>query len=506
MLVDARTLDPDSEFQCGVCVVGAGAAGITAALALVERGHEVVLLESGGLAYEQAVQQLYVGEEEGTLIDAGSQYLGSTRLRYLGGTTNHWNGWVRPLDPIDFETRDWVPESGWPIDLDELAPYYRRAVDWVQVSPFDYRPEDWREASRPFLFAAGDPFETSFFHVSPPTRFGVAYRDRLEAAPGARLCLHANLVRLRVGESGRLVVAAEAATLDGRRLRVRARAFVLAAGTIENARLLLAAHDRGAVAPGNDHDLVGRYFQEHPFVRAGYMALPGRVGDMRAYRKAFRPYGRRHRVRGVLVASAEAQRRHRILNGLVVIDSLQRWELPELGPEVAELAALTAALEGPPGSEPPPPEATFFGSLTFALEQAPSASSRVRLADEVDALGLPRTRLEWPLSELDTDSLRRTARLLTAEISRVGGRARLDAAGADPWRGGRGSPHQMGTTRMDPDPRKGVVDTDARVHGVANLYVAGGSVFPTSGCSNPTLTLVALTLRLAGHLDRRLSR
>ncbi len=282
---------------------------------------------------------------------------------------------------------------------------------------------------------------------------------------------------------------------DGQAYQVRARAYVLAAGAIENARLLLASRRFETPGVGNRHDLVGRYFMDHPLCEGGVIVIPGRRRSMGVY-KASKAARRGHLVRGVLRLSDEVQRQERLLNAVVVV----RNQEPD---EVTDLARAVKSIVGE--DRPPSGSGAYFGALSITGEQSPNPESRVTLAEDKDALGVPRAHLDWRLSEQDAKNLQRTMEVMALRLgASAQGRAQMTLEASDPWRGARGSNHHMGTTRMDPDPARGVVDTDCRVHGLANLFVAGSSVFPAVGASNPTLTLLALAVRLADHLSEEL--
>ncbi len=502
MLLDAQGLEPDAELEADLCIVGAGAAGITIARELVGGPLAVVVLESGGLQYEEKVQDLYAGRAEGPLLGAESGYLTASRLRYFGGTTNHWQGWCRPLDPEDFQVRDWVAPDGWPLTYEELQPFYKRAAEVVEVRRFD---EDRSRTALTAPLLGDDPvFETTFFHLSPPTRFGQRYREELATARNVRVLTHAGAVCIAADAGGSQVVRIHAARPGGRRLRVRARVYVLASGAIENARLLLASNDIQPRGLGNDRDLVGRYFMDHPSVRVGQVVLP-------YWRRLMLPYdqigrgGGRQRARAALRLRPDLQRRHRLLDSMVVFDTLSAEEPLELAPQVADFAIDLLQL----ASRSPDPKVgtTYFGSMRMESEATPDPRNRVTLTEERDPLGMPRVRLEWRLSPQEEASQRATAQWLARRLGeRLQGRAQLLIHGEALRQRTHGSSHHMGTTRMAATAERGVVDADCRVHGLENLYVAGSSVFPTSGCSNPTLTIVALALRLADHLRERLAR
>ena len=363
----------------------------------------------------------------------------------------------------------------------------------VGLDAYDYGAERWGgEGLVPFDL--GEAFESRVLQVSP-RRFGVAYRDQLVQAPNVDTYLFANLTGFAAGPEGRRVETARVATLSGRRFRVRARLFVLATGGIENARLLLASNDVQPRGLGNDHDLVGRYFMEHPHVLAGALLRSSNRISVDFYRA--RDAGR-IQVTGLLIPSPALQRRERLLAFGSFLSPTA--ELPEFE---SALASVVAGMDRP--GEPATRQAFFFMN---ECEQAPNPASRVRLDDERDALGVPRVRLEWRLSNLDRESLRRGHELLAGALGRAGiGRLQMmleadDAAWPPGMVGGR---HHMGTTRMHERPERGVVDPHGRVHGLENLYVVGSSVFPTSGASNPTLTIVALALRLAERIRERLT-
>lgn len=501
MIQDARQLPDGTILDTDLAIIGAGAAGITLARALADAPFRVCLIESGGLEPEEATQALAGGE------NAGLPYgpLEATRLRQLGGTTNHWGGWCRPLDALDFEARDWVPLSGWPITRADLDPYYPAATEICEAGPFAFDDvAGWEErlGTSGFVPPVG-AMERRVIQFSPPTRFGDRYRTDLLSAPRLRTLIHANVVEIEAGENAREVTGLALATLDGRRGRVTARHYVLAAGAIENARLLLLSNRVQSVGLGNGHDMVGRCFMEHPHVYSlGNLVLPDvtPVAPMLLQDQRVGALG----LRGNLMPSAAFQRAQRVQNATFTLGLAKRYDTPEdAEADSTPLAApllevLRRAASGDPSTRP-------FGvrlGIGGAGEQQPNKDSRVTLSDRRDALGMPVARLEWRLAAADKASLLRNLRALGAEFAASGlGRLHVTLPPGDAWPDDlTGGNHHMGTTRMAADPRQGVVDANCRVHGIANLHVAGSSVFATSGAANPTLTVVALALRLADHL------
>ena len=503
MELDARTLDVPA-LEADVCIVGAGPAGLTLAGALAARGRRVVLLESGGRTAEPAIQAL----SEGTTSGDAYEGPGPTRHRQAGGTVAIWNTGFEevtgakyvPLAPVDLEARDWWPLSGWPLEPGELARYYARAQSVCGLGSGTYRGEDWADADRPCLPLAPGPLVTGVYQFGSDRAFSGSALDAIRRAANVVLCLHATMVGLELDGARRALVRVRVASLNGRRLFVHARHFVLAGGGIENARLLLLA--------GAAHHLpepsgwLGRCFMEHPRdVSCRLLPSDPNLFDRCGFYDM-------HRAPGGIVAGhlmlADAARRDQRLPAMSIT----------LQPTPRELAWAPAErvrtrLRGPRERMRAnwwagPRTSRRYGAfaLLMNLEQAPDPDNRVTLGPDRDAFGLPRAALHWRWRPRDGESLVRLRALVVSELERHGlGRVVVDAdTPLDP-----NAHHHAGTTRMHADARLGVLDADSRVLGLANLFVTGSSVFPTSGFANPTLTIVALALRLADHLEVRLS-
>jgi choline dehydrogenase-like flavoprotein len=512
MYTDARTLNDGTTVEADVAVVGGGPAGITLARAFAGSGVEVCVIEAGGLQPDPEVQALYQGE------NAGIEYpLAAMRLRMFGGSSNHWGGYCRPLDPIDFEPRDWVPHSGWPFGIEELAPYYGPANEIVEVAPAEYDDLDyWAQTTGDTLpeLATGRMW-LRFVHFSPPTRFGEKYGPELQRSRNIRVLLNANVVNIQAAAEGRTVNGFAIRTLNGLNHRVTARYYVVACGGLENARILLLSNDVVPSGLGNQNDLVGRFFMEHPHL-GGFGEIV--VADLQRlppiYRDRILVHG--HNVKAAFNPSAAFLREQRLLNATFMGGVAGEYHRGGKAGAESEKAAAHADMlmaaqrfladgAGPVKADDPDYLGVWLG-MGCACEQAPNPDSRVMLSSERDALGLARIKLDWRLTEQDRYSLLQHMHSLAYEFGALGiGRLVLNVADDSQWpEVVAGGAHHMGTTRMHEDPRQGVVDRNSKVHGVDNLYVAGSSVFPTSGAANPTLTLVALTLRLADHLRSQL--
>jgi choline dehydrogenase-like flavoprotein len=550
--------------RAGLAIIGAGAAGITLARSLIGRNVDVVVLESGGFDEDADTQDLYSG------TGSGIPYfdLSTARLRFFGGSTNHWGGTSRPQIERDFVPRDGIPLSGWPIRRIDLAPYYDRASEICglgrAVSQLD--DDEARDDRRPLQLDPNE-FETRFNGiVNHKDRSFARYRDELDAAANVAVHLWANVTGIVTDAGGGHVSSLEVATLSGNRYRVEATVVVLATGGIENARLLLASTAVDPRGVGNARDQVGRHFMEHPRLVAAMVVprnpdvdlawyLPHAVGGHQ-YQGYAAIGDRRQREEGLAdvqirlrpLPSASFERGLRTSEARTA-EALVLWADGDgprpLGRDLLDMTADLATVGDVlvPGGPLPVPlpdvvrrvlgasrgeresmipdllggAATFFYHEGFEpgpadaieivarVEQVPNPDSRITLGAERDALGMPRAHLDWRLTDVERHSIIRSLELFGAELAgRDVGRLQLLLTEDGDWPADlSGGWHHMGTTRMSDDPADGVVDANGKVHGVDNLYVAGSSVFATAGSGTPTLTIVALTLRLHEHLTGR---
>ncbi len=528
MLSDARELTSDQEIHADVCIVGAGPAGISVARELIGNGTKVWLLESGGRDLERRAQQLNMGESVGYPIHLPHQ----SRVRAFGGTSRHWfrpgdESWAaRPLDTVDFEVRPGIRYSGWPFDRTSLDPFYVHAQALCGLGPFDYDPARWSDpAKTPPLPLSAGPVETTVFQHG--TADFARYYHELVRAPNVTLLLHATVVELVTGEDPGQVDRVELRRDDGTRSFVRPRLVVLAAGGIENPRLLLLSrrvHRRGL---GNDRGLVGRFFAERLSARTGYIVpeVPDLINRSGFY--AIRTTEPGIHVQGALRVGDTAQREGQLLNCAfflltrdhsftaeavrslaTLVKARRRRPLPaELFGHVRNVVTGLGDLGAVARDRLRRPDTTHSVlAIRAQAEQAPNPDSRVTLGTRRDRFGLPVASVDWRPTTYDRDSIRTSQKAVGMALGAAGlGHVEFMLGDEQPPALLEGNFHHLGATRMHVDPALGVVDADCRVHSVRNLYVAGSSVFPTYGCSNPTLTLVALALRLADHLKKQLA-
>ena len=450
MIIDARSLPAGSVLQTAVCIIGAGAAGITLAREFSNARFPVVLLESGGMDYEPETQELYQGHSIGSPF----QDLTASRLRFFGGTTNHWGGWCLPYEAIDFEARDDLPYHGWPFGRAQLDPWYRRAQEVCRIGPLDYRPASWGIAANaippPF---AGPHFECKILQVSE-TRFGPVYAAELVREPQLSAYLHANAVQISAGGTDTEIYEISVKTLSGNQFAVRARICILAAGGIENARLLLASGKEGGNGLGNEHDLVGRFLMVHLHYSGGtivpsdpHVNLDFQVGG------DYGGFGGKHAFVPFIALSAASMRR-------LGLPSLNLWcgfRFSPIAPAIKALKRLIGG-EGPGGSrladlsevignldgvasfavrkglfgEGIPIEAV---ELNCTSEQQPNRHSRLFLGSERDRLGMPKIVVDWRLTPEDKTNtaatLRQRGRTRPAALPDTdGSRRRYRSAGA----------------------------------------------------------------------------
>ncbi len=508
---DLATIADQHTVTCDLCIVGAGAAGISMAMDWLNAGKKVVLLEAGGFEFEVETQAL----NNGTNIGQRYYALPATRLRFFGGTTMHWGGYCTPLDPIDFETRPYVPHSGWPISFTEFAAFLPAAGKMVDIDNETWDLDTYIAGKENYTPLSLNPsvYYSKLFKFSPPTRFGIKYRKALVESTSITVYTHANLTDVTLDEAGQAVKNVQAKSLNGHIMTVNANHYVLAMGAIQNARMLLVNNKQHKQGIGNHNDLVGRYFMEHPEVKTGQIFLK-RPQSMKLY---FFDYTKIKMYSELAIAEA-AQRSHGILNVTAALHPKKlsgdwAWinKLPQDGKESYDFwVQAEKDISASPPSDVDTKKYLAY-QMQVRMEQSPNPNSRVTLDSKKDILGIPEPILNWQLTELERNSIKGMHTVLGKELiqSDIG---RLHAPDwvfdtslewPDTLGGGW---HHMGTTRMHNDPKKGVVDANCTVHGINNLHIAGSSCFTTAGAANPTLSLIALTLRLSKHLKQLVTK
>jgi choline dehydrogenase-like flavoprotein len=490
-------------------VIGAGAAGLALVDVLGRAGLRVLLVDTGSARPSDRHQELNRAKVTGLPYDSTG-----SRARAFGGTLHLWAGRCGTLDPIDFERRDWVADSGWPIGPADLKRHYDGALAFLGHPAPDYFDRSPEAFSAPSI-AAAPGLEIKDFLVTDHVdgRFCAARRRRLAATACVDVAESVTAQELVVDEHGRVTGLRCCDSRDpGREVLISADRFVVCAGGLETPRLLLASRARQATGLGNGRDLVGRYFSDHPRLRSAGFQLPPELRRDPTF--VLRRRKTKKSQIGLRFADT-LQRRHGLSNHCVMFGR-RAGDIEALATTIQSTRNRSKAASGPRAiwrRIPTGPRRVLAGALAFdrsrtfvltsKIELRPNRDSRLTIGADRDRLGMPRIEIDWRIASEDREGLRRYFALLGTELRSLGLVERSpDFPDPDRNESYRDSSHPLGTTRMGATAREGVVDADLRVFSTSNLYLCGSSVFPTGGNVNPTLTIIALALRLAEHLLR----
>lgn len=501
MIIDARRW-PGDRLQATVCIVGSGMGGTTAAKKLIEAGVDVLFIEAGGDRPEPGaspIQHQVVGQSFGVPF---------TRALEIGGSTNLWHGICSPFDPIDFETRPWIADSGWPISYRDLAGHYAEALNWLGLAGVPLEQMEAAAAPQELLATK------AFWSLRTPARMKDVVLDWTKIGR-ARCLMHAVALKLEADGDGtvrRLIVGCGERTIE-----IRADAFVVAAGALETPRLLLNSGGRSGKGLGAGAAQIGRYLMDHPvgyfsqavFHKQQTAPFGPPINDLRAHfgfalrtevQQRYQLPNHYVFIRpGVGAAKAPNALLRSFLGVRKITDLTARQLLPLLtSPYILQRVARERLGIG---------TKTRYGDIYVMAEQAPNASSRVTLSDtRRDRFGYPVAQVDWRMAPDEWDHFGEYFALIAKGLGADQRIASLRLDGPDEWpRVLSSAAHHLGTARMAATPRRGVVDADLRVFGCSNLFVCDGSIFPTAGGTNPSLTISALALRLGEQLARRLT-
>jgi choline dehydrogenase-like flavoprotein len=552
MILDAKNIESFVRLTTDVCIVGSGAAGITLALELSRRNIDVIVITGGRKRETSADRDLYRGAAE---MDYPHEPLEENRRRAFGGTTVAWGGRCVPLDPIDFSTRPWIPNSGWPISYAEVAHFFDRAIEVCEAGPFCFDAAEVFSATRAAMIDGFDNEDITTKNVerwSPPTNFAKRYGAALRRAPALKVILGGHAIHIQLDTAENFVQHVVASAGGEHRFFVQGRSYVIAAGGLENPRLLLSSDDVHRAGIGNSRGLVGRFYMSHLTGVAEKISM----GEPRpVLRSSFEKDRAGVYCRRRFALTPAAQTNYQIGNGIATLHRPAISNAQHRDPlfsavflarhyrGVARQGGLGALLaEFRAGSDAPREHWKVIASaradsispivqivrqrylakrrlpsvlaspaaaehhILYQTEHAPSRDSRIVLTDERDAFGMRRIAAHPAISDVDVETIVELHRLLAERFTKTGfGRVDFDQSllrDHISWNFQQfnSQAHHLGTTRMSLEPANGVVDLNCEVHGVRGLFLMGGSVFPTGGHANPTLTIVALALRLAGYL------
>ena len=450
-----------------VAVVGSGAAGITITNQISSLGYNVALIEAGDYEYTEESQEIYAAKT------VGDPYfdLDVARLRYFGGTTNHWNGWCRSFEEEDFNREYLGEEFKWPITLKDIDPFKEKACNILEI------PKNFKDSK-----IKNSKIKKIEFHFSPPVRFRDKYYESLINNPKVHIFLNANLTDVQYKKSD--IIGLNLTSYKGINATIKANKYVFAMGGIENSRYLLWFYQKYKDQFIANNSSLGRYWMEHPHFTLGQAIVDKRKVSEKYYS-----------------LSGETQKNMGILNcGFRVLElsdtalkGLLREILciaPTLGKSLANLA-----------------EKNLICGVAFraAWEQAPHYENRITLDTKKDKFGIPKPILNWQKKPLDRKTIIKSVEVFNQWLLEIdGGRIQLNDWLVNkknyPTNDELAGYHHMGGTRMHENPKFGVVDKNCKVYGSNNLYMAGSSIFTTGGHNNPTLPIIQLALRLANHL------
>jgi len=538
MIIDATEFELGTKVETDLCIIGAGVAGITIAREFNRSETDVFVLESGGMHPSPDSEALHH-----TTHPSYSDYkIDTTRASAFGGSSHLWRIPVsddelgvrlRCLDAIDFKKKSWVPYSGWPFSKTHLDLYYEKAHKLFKICPYSYEFEDWTAPAHIDYFNFnGDELNSTMFQFAKRDLFFNNYRQEIENSINITAVLNATVLNIHLSDNARFVTSLTVETSGGKRFSVEAKKFILAAGGLENARLLLLSNDKMKSGLGNQHDLVGRFFMEHPHLWENVATF--HPSDPKSFNRSNIDGTYRHNgipVERYLTISDELVEKYQLLNIVVgirgkssptylrakeaidfvrkprskneyLLQNLIRKSIIILqNIDVIGYSVLQRYLDGNVEKWDHYPVEYSGVQLNIMSEQQPNPNSRITLDKKHDKFGLNKIKLDWRLQNSDIKSIRESLEIIDKILRNNNfGYLRINMNDDFPLDKIRGGYHHMGTTRMHSDPKRGVVNEHCKVHGVENFFVAGSSVFPTSGCANPTLTIAALSLKLADFL------
>lgn len=554
-IVDFRRMDADAVLTADLCVVGSGPAGISIAAQFLGSDTRVLIVESGGLKRDAECDAL----NEFDSVGAGRSAHQMVRMRGFGGTSALWTGRCGIFDEIDYLRRPWLKISGWPIGHDDIAKYSDRAGKYLGLGPALYSsqlsyllrqsmddaawdprwllPTIWQfsrkgasESALPAIAERDHDTIPALQHTGAPQsrHLGRSFFKDFEQSDNINVLLNATATSVEVNKEGSRVHSIIVKSLNGKVGRVDATRVVLACGGIDNARLLLASNTVQSCGVGNGRGTVGRFLADHTFAEIGtYQGKGSESFRARLGNRWLDRHGERHVYQVGVRLSPELQRREGLLNCSVHLlsrgekqhpitlvgdvlreakrGSVRPHDLLNLARAAGQPSSLAKGIHDRFVLRQPSlsrPSEVAFGCV---VEQELNPDSRITLAEKQDALGVPLPKIDWRISDLEYLTARRMSDVVFAEMARLAyalpQKADWCDLGADALRSRLlDLAHPMCTTRMSEDPSTGVVDANCKVHGIENLYVAGSSVFGTPGHMNPTLMIVALSIRLAEHI------
>jgi choline dehydrogenase-like flavoprotein len=536
MIIDGSALTSGIEKEHELCIVGSGIAAMVLVTQLAKSYKDICMIESGSWKPDDDTQSLYALDNVGYPIRKHYQ----SRIRYFGGSCNIWAGRALIYNEIDFMPRPWLDDHSWPLDFAELDRYYAAASRYLNLPSYDkVKPETWHPRLSDFetILVENANFKTNVsLFAKSPARFGyrTKYYRTVKKSKYITLYINSNVVNVQLNDALSRVVRVDVACLNGVRYTIKPKKIVLACGGLENTRILLTSDKQMPGGIGNQHGLLGCYYMDHPRAVFGRVKLTKKI---KLDHMLGMPVAGGKMQLGIGL-SDKIQVEEGLLNNYLTLEpnySIGSMELYEAfvklmkrllrkgysgkrfdfkNQEIAEVPEMIYLLT-PKELLPHFMYYSYYKysrfikkfvtklshlSIVNYSEQEALKESRVYLGREKDKLGMPKLVLDWKVSDrslksslrllqlIDEHFRQREAGYIEDDLAEITGLPYTDAS------------HHLGTTRMSANPKAGVVDANCQVYGVDNLYIAGSSVFPTAGHANPTLTIAAMSLRLADYL------
>jgi len=525
MIIDGRELSKNTDIEADICIMGGGVAGITLANELKDSFANIVLIEAGDEQYSVESQALYAANSKSATYPDPQH----SRLRLLGGSSNHWGNNTSPLSKIDFEKREWIPNSGWPISLEDIQDYYTKAADYCGTSSDGYQTPYWtKRFNQPNLTRDSKNIEIGIAKAAnPPTRFYASYGELISQHKNITIYKNTNVTDLEFDKQSRRVTSAKLNTYNEYKHTITAKIFVMCFGGIENARMLLHFNNQSENLLGNQFDNVGRYFMDHTTVRAAQL-FTNKLEDFplfegqylaQRYIKSFFQLTERclaenqtTNLRIPLVKANQYELSDGISSFHLMKQALAKNSLPNnlsthLSNFVMDFDLIVEALARTSFDSRLFDHANDFAGFTLPMmvEQTPHRNNQIKLSKVRDKLGIPKIDIIWEFKQEDKNRVWKSLEIFAREVGGLSiGRLKLLKEREKRIFGdqmGFGS-HHMGTTRMSETEEQGVVDKNLQVFGTDNMYISGSSVFATGGHVPPTLTIAALSIRLADFLKK----
>ena len=450
-----------------ICIVGAGAAGITLANKLSDNELKVILCEAGSEDYTEISQKNYIGKIKGDpYFD-----LDIARLRYLGGSTNHWNGMCRPFEKIDFGRNYLGEQFIWPIKYDEILKYQKEACEILEIK------DDFL-----INYESNEIVKKINFRNSPPVRFKDKYINKIKKSSNLTLFLNSNLIDLQ-GNDNRILKAIFK-NYKNDQISINAKKFIFAMGGIENSRYLLWFAEKYKSKYFDAECPIGKYWMEHPHFSLGSALVNKKIVNDNFFS-----------------INEKFQQELKILNCGFRINEISHKETNE---KLKEIMCITPRL-GISLASLFDKNLVCGARLFAAWEQEPNISNAVKLTRDISPIGIPLIELNWKKTNFDRKTIKQSVNLfnrwlLDKDLGRLQLFNWLIKDENYPEFDELAGYHHMGGTRMSSSNKFGVVDGNCKVFGSKNLYIAGSSIFTTGGHNNPTLPIIQFSLRLADHL------